>query len=143
MKQIGFRAAMAAGLVLGLAGVHSAGAQTASLEFGKFEYMNSCATCHGDNGKGNGPVAELLNAAPADLTQLQKKNGGVFPVSATYSMIEGSADIRAHGSREMPAWGARYRERVANDPEMGLIAAEQYPRMRILALIEYISQIQE
>ena len=143
MKRIGFRTRVVAGLILGLGGAQSAVAQSAAADFGKYEYTNSCAVCHGAEGKGDGPFAGLLNGkSPTDLTQLQKNNGGVFPVSAMYAAIDGSADVRAHGTREMPFWGMRFKERVANDAEMGPIAAEEYPRMRILALIEYISTLQ-
>jgi len=132
-----------AAIALGLSAAQPALAQGASYGLGKLEFMNSCAACHGEDGKGNGPMAELLKTGPADLTQLQKRNGGVFPVAATYAMIDGSAALAVHGSREMPAWGMRYRERVANEPEMGPVGVEEYPTMRILALIEYLSQLQE
>ena len=59
-------------------GASALSAQSLSLELGKFEYMNSCAGCHGIDGNGKGPLADLLSVAPSDLTQLQKNNGGVF-----------------------------------------------------------------
>ncbi len=46
---------------------------------GREEYQAYCATCHGEKGKGDGPMADLLTVAPADLTQLRKKNDGEFP----------------------------------------------------------------
>ena len=39
---------------------------------GRYEYRSSCAACHGDTGKGDGPVAKSLNRPPADLTALSK-----------------------------------------------------------------------
>jgi hypothetical protein len=42
----------------------------------------------------------------------------------------------------MPAWGQRYQERAQGDMDFGPGAVEQYPKLRILALIEYLSQIQ-
>jgi mono/diheme cytochrome c family protein len=120
-----------------------AGAQTLSTDLGEFEYMNSCASCHGAEGAGNGPLADLLNTAPPDLTTLQAANGGVFPVSQAYAIIDGSADVGAHGSREMPAWGMRYMERAGESADMAPGAVDEYPRMRILALIEYLSTIQK
>ena len=38
-----------------------------------------CATCHGRDGKGNGPVAAALKVVPPDLTRLARDNGGAFP----------------------------------------------------------------
>jgi copper transport protein len=35
---------------------------------GKEIYLNSCAVCHGPQGKGNGPLAATLNPRPVDLT---------------------------------------------------------------------------
>jgi mono/diheme cytochrome c family protein len=119
----------------------AAGAQS----IGEREYMNSCASCHGPDGKGDGPLAGFLTTALPDLTQLAKDNGGVFPVASMYSMIEGVGAPGPHGSREMPAWGDRYRiagEAVAN-PDFDTDEAEVYARFRILALIEHLSTLQE
>jgi mono/diheme cytochrome c family protein len=46
-------------------------------DIGKREYVNHCAVCHGVSGKGDGPLATQLKAHVADLTQIQKNNGGV------------------------------------------------------------------
>jgi mono/diheme cytochrome c family protein len=113
--------------------------------FGQAEYMNSCAQCHGPAGKGDGVIAGMLNTAPPDLTQLQKNNGGVFPVAALYRMIDGTEASGAHGSGEMPAWGMRY---SFDAPEMlgwdySDADSRAFVRTRILALIEYLSTMQE
>ncbi len=120
-----------------------ANAQSLATELGEFEFNNSCAACHGVNAKGAGGLAELLTTPPPDLTTLQANNGGVFPVSSVYAMIEGEAEVAAHGSREMPVWGVRYMQRSKESADLLPSEAEQYPRMRILALIEYLSTIQE
>src|SRR6516225_1994166 len=77
-------------------------------DVGKVEYQSSCASCHGVDGKGNGPVSAQLKTAPADLTVFAKKNNGVFPVSRVYEAIDGRQAIVAHGPRDMPVWGLRY-----------------------------------
>ncbi len=120
-----------------------AGAQDYS--FGQAEYMNSCAQCHGPAGKGDGPIAGFLEQSLPDLTQFQKNNDGVFPVSSLYALIDGTETSGIHGTRDMPAWGMRY---SMDAPEMlgwdYSDADEQaFVRTRILALIEYLAAIQE
>ena len=36
---------------------------------GKLLFQNNCITCHGPEGRGDGPQAESLNPAPADIRQ--------------------------------------------------------------------------
>jgi len=43
-------------------------ATAASIRKGKSLFAEYCAMCHGDEGKGNGPMAEALETKPADLT---------------------------------------------------------------------------
>ena len=38
-----------------------------SIQSGQVTYATTCATCHGDTGKGDGPAGLLLNPPPADL----------------------------------------------------------------------------
>ncbi len=40
----------------------------AVLEKGKAAFKDNCAQCHGDTGKGNGPMAGMLKEPPADLS---------------------------------------------------------------------------
>jgi hypothetical protein len=119
-------------------------AEAQAMSLGEFEYRNSCAQCHGEAGKGDGPVAASLKETPSDLTTLQSDNGGVFPVSKVYSIIEGSEDLRVHGTREMPLWGNRFRVRFHDDEyeSFSRQETEEYTTARILALIEYLSTIQ-
>jgi hypothetical protein len=49
------------------------------LKKGQLEYQSFCASFHGSDAKGNGPSAAQIGVQPSDLTQLAKKNGGVFP----------------------------------------------------------------
>ena len=51
---------MIAGLSAGIAGA----AQAQDLDIGKSEFQSSCATCHGTDGKGNGPLREQLKVPP-------------------------------------------------------------------------------
>ncbi|WP_296491762.1 hypothetical protein [Rhodoferax sp.] len=52
-------------------------AQQKKAEPGKLEFDTNCAIFHGENGKGNGSLQELLRVSPPDLTQLAKKNQGI------------------------------------------------------------------
>jgi mono/diheme cytochrome c family protein len=131
-----------AGLVLAFPLAASA-AQDVSV--GEREYMNSCAQCHGADGAGEGVMAGFLTTTVPDLSQLQASNDGVFPVSAVYAIIDGSSTSGVHGTSEMPAWGDRY---MAQTPRMlgefyGPEDQEAFVRGRILALIEYISTLQQ
>lgn len=120
----------------------SAFAQAVKTDLGKREFSDSCAVCHGNTGKGNGPYVELLQKRPSDLTTLTKKNGGTFPVARIYETIEG-ANVPSHGSREMPIWGRVYRMNAAEYYVDIDYNPEAFVRARILALIEYISRLQE
>ena len=115
-----------------------------AISLGEYEYSNSCAQCDGASGKGDGPVAPFLTKNPSNLTMLQKNNGGIFPVTNAYSIIEGSADVGVHGPRDMPLWGNRFRARIKYDENEGFSPedTDEYVTARILALIEYLSTIQ-
>ena len=112
---------------------------------GQAEYRSSCATCHGIDGKGKGPISAELRMPPPDLTVLAKKNNSVFPFSSVYELIDGRKVIIAHGTRDMPVWGWRF---GPTQEEQSLrhffpIDAEYVVRMRILAVIDYLNRIQE
>ena len=76
---------------------------------GKEMYTSYCAVCHGTDGKGGGPAASALKTPPADLTMLSKNNGGEFPALKVTSILRGTSDLPAHGSKEMPVWGPLFR----------------------------------
>ena len=110
------------------------------VDIGKQEYDANCAVCHGPDGKGGGPYATVLNIPVPDLTVLAKNNGGVFPSSKVYSLIDGRADVQGHGPRDMPVWGEDY---LAKAPrEQSPLNREGYVRGRILALIDYMNRLQ-
>lgn len=112
---------------------------------GRDEFMVACAGCHGESGKGDGPLAALLNVDTPDLTKLTADKGdGTFPFQYAVWMVDGREIIRAHGA-EMPVWGDRYlasaaaAERASEPPEM----RENIARGRILSLVYYLESIQE
>jgi len=59
------------------------------MSYGEAEYLNSCAVCHGVEGKGDGPLSDLLVKRPADLTSISKRNGGRFPYARVIAVIDG------------------------------------------------------
>jgi len=72
---------------------------------GEQMYTSYCASCHGKDGKGDGPAAAALKQPPADLTTLAKSNGGKYPSMKVTSVLRGEATVAAHGTQEMPVWG--------------------------------------
>ncbi|MBR0881731.1 mono/diheme cytochrome c family protein [Bradyrhizobium japonicum] len=148
MVSFGGKCLVMAGLTAGFA----AAAQAEDLDMGRSEFQSSCASCHGADARGKGPVSNQLKIPPPDLTMLAKNNNGVFPTNAVYETVEGLKTIPAHGTREMPIWGERFNP-VVNlphyvDPYYWKMAGpEQSPevvvRKRILAVIDYLSRIQQ
>ena len=69
-------------------------------------FQNYCAPCHGVDAKGNSPAAPALKSVPPDLTVLAKYRAGNFPADHIMSVLTGQGDNTAHGSKDMPVWGA-------------------------------------
>lgn len=132
--------------LLMLAAVWAVGGYSASalaqstINLGQREFEAKCAVCHGKDGKGHGPYADQLKISLPDLTTLARRNGGVFPVTRTYEVIEGAG--KGHGTRDMPVWGLDYTIQAADAlPELPYNQA-MYVRTRIMALLEYLNQLQ-
>lgn len=139
MTRLGFA------VVSALAGLAAPATAQDAMSIGQFEFANSCVQCHGPAGKGDGPLVSFMTGSMPDITQLQKANGGVFPVTRVFGVIDGSARVGAHGTSEMPAWGQRYRQGAAEwlGYQGAPGEAEALVQLRILALVEYISSLQE
>jgi mono/diheme cytochrome c family protein len=110
-------------------------------DLGQREFDANCASCHGVSGKGGGPIADLLKRSPPDLTTMQKRNGGVFPMNRAYEIIEGGG-VAEHGTRDMPIWGREYSVKAAEYYIDTPYNQEAYVRARILVLLEYVSRLQ-
>jgi mono/diheme cytochrome c family protein len=108
--------------------------KSTSAASGKEMFQSYCAVCHGTDGKGGGPAASALKTPPADLTTLSKSNGGTFPSMKVSSLIRGTSDLTAHGSKEMPVWGPLFRS-VSGGHESEV-------QQRVANLTHYIETLQ-
>lgn len=107
------------------------------------EFNNSCASCHGEDGKGAGFLTRVFRGVdPGDLTQLAANNDGQFPSDRVFQVIDGRAEVAAHGDRKMPVWGDRYWERSMSEYGPDELN-RQRARSRILELVYYLQSIQE
>jgi mono/diheme cytochrome c family protein len=102
---------------------------------GKDMYIAYCASCHGQDGMGNGPAAPALKTRPTNLTLLAVKNGGKFPDSHIAEVIKGDSLTAAHGNKEMPVWGPVFLSLGRHDTAQ--------VQMRIHNLTNYLESIQQ
>jgi mono/diheme cytochrome c family protein len=114
----------------------TAGTQPLVVEsmYGPDLFRHYCATCHGKDGRGNGPATAALNVPPPDLTRLARESDGVFPARNVEAIIRGGTAVRAHGSADMPVWGPIFH---ALDPSDARVNA------RINALVTHLASIQQ
>jgi mono/diheme cytochrome c family protein len=97
-------------------------------------YAAYCASCHGENAKGNVPMAAWLKVQPADLTRIAARNGGKFPLERVDRIISGEEALPSgHGTRAMPVWGPVFSQ-VTRDQDLG--------KVRIDNLARYLRDIQ-
>jgi hypothetical protein len=100
-------------------------------------YVHYCASCHGDHGNGNGPVASALTVKPSDLRTIATRHQGEFPRELLGRIIAGDEEIAAHGTRIMPIWGERLQEDV-----LGTVNKSAVARGRIGFLVDYLETLQ-
>lgn len=86
---------------------------------GREVYLRHCASCHGEAGRGDGPVATTLRRAPADLTAIAQRNGGSFDEVRVMQVIDGRSLVTEHGTRDMPVWGIVFEEELEGEPYAG------------------------
>ena len=111
----------------------AAGAAANDVALGRQIYLERCASCHGLTGEGDGPVARALTTPPANLRRLSERFGNPLPEDRVARYIDGRAEVKAHGPRDMPVWGARFYAESHN---------ERAVRAMIAELIAYLQSIQ-
>lgn len=104
---------------------------------GKALYGRFCASCHGIEGRGDGPVAASLNVEVPDLTSIARRARGVYPRDRIARIIDGRQVIAAHGTRTMPIWGQEF-SRWAQDHKV----SERDARMIVIRLADYVWLLQ-
>lgn len=96
-----------------------------------------CASCHGAQGRGDGPVAPGLAIAVPDLSLLQERRGADYRDATLRKIIDGREVIIYHGTRYMPVWGYEFWVEEGADE-----AAEASVETIIENLIDYIESLQ-
>lgn len=132
------RSAMSCALVWVLAAGPAVSQDAAA---GEALFTRYCATCHGIEAKGNGPMSPVLTIQPTDLTLLAAGSGGTFPLARVARRIDGSDPLVAHGS-PMPVFG----DFLDDADHVALPMPDGQPMMvpRAMAdLIAYLQSIQQ
>lgn len=90
---------------LALAAILAASAAAAQdTALGAALFRDHCATCHGTDARGDGPMTAILSVQPPDLTRLAAAEGGTFPLERVVRRIDGRDEVLAHGG-PMPIFG--------------------------------------
>ena len=101
---------------------------------GRDSFDRFCASCHGVDGRGGGPVASALRTPPPDLTTLARREGGTFPRERVAAFVEGTDRVSlTHGSSDMPVWGRTLR---------GLDSSDARIKVRLANLVAYVESLQ-
>lgn len=112
---------------------------------GERSYKIFCASCHGVDGKGQGPVASQLKNQPTDLTALSKNNNYQFDKKRLKTIIDGRSMPQSHGTSDMPVWGLWFTLQAMADGTLQEDdkAIEDKINTRLDDLLAYLEQIQK
>ena len=102
---------------------------------GAYLYRAFCATCHGETGMGDGPVADIAGRRPADLTVLTRNSGGTYPLDRVMRVLENAEPIPGHEPPAMPNWQNVFKATERGD--------ERVIRKRLEALAEHVETLQQ
>jgi mono/diheme cytochrome c family protein len=102
---------------------------------GKQMFKDYCAVCHGTDGKGGGPAAELLKTAPPDLTTLAERHGRKIVAHHVRTILrDGVQNKEDDGALSMPHWGKAFRSSNLN-PRLA--------ELRMHNLSDYVESLQK
>ena len=118
-------------------GIPEVQAQAFEQYSGEETFQRFCASCHGESGQGDGPVAAGLKISVPDLTMLAERYGDDFPDSALRKIIDGREIVIVHGTRYMPVWGYEFWLEEGADE-----AAQRNVETIVENLIAYLESIQ-
>ena len=96
-------------------------------------FAENCTVCHGQDGKGGGPLAVAKNLTPPDLTALAARTNGKFPVEHVSDKLRHGGGEDADGGKTMPVWTKIFAH------ECG----DAYARHAITELEKFLKTIQE
>ena len=123
-------------IVLSGACLAAAAPPAAAGESGTAVFRSYCASCHGADAKGDGPLSANLRIAPADLTRIAKRNRGKFDPERVRRAIDGRDPREIHGGSDMPVWGDAFKRAGSGYSEAAV-------KERIDALVDHLAALQE
>jgi mono/diheme cytochrome c family protein len=100
-------------------------------------YRRFCASCHGLQGRGDGPVAASFRVEVPDLTRTAERGRAAGSRDRIVRIIDGRYIIGAHGTRLMPVWGEDLARLEIGNPD-----AERSAQVIIGRLADYVSGLQ-
>lgn len=101
---------------------------------GAYLYKAFCASCHGEHGRGDGPVADLTEPHASNLTLLQSRAGGVYPRAQVRAVLDGTTQLKGHDGPAMPNWSRVLRSTEGGD--------ERVLQKRLDAIVTHVETLQ-
>jgi mono/diheme cytochrome c family protein len=114
----------------------AAGQDAAASVSGAYDYRVHCASCHGAEGKGDGPMVDNLRFHPPDLSLLSRRAGGSYPADRVQRVVDGRVPLKGHGGTDMPIWGDAFKNAETGYDEGSV-------RRRIQGVVEYLRTLQK
>jgi mono/diheme cytochrome c family protein len=102
---------------------------------GAYLFKTYCASCHGARAMGDGPLASSMRRRPPNLTEIARRNNGVFPAELINQVIDGRRPVRGHGGPDMPVWGDAFLRTTEGGTEEGV-------KLKIQALVAFLESVQ-
>jgi mono/diheme cytochrome c family protein len=139
------RLSLTLALAIGLAAQGTAAVAVDANQAARQDFLTLCADCHGEDARGNGPVAKNLTKQPPDLTQISDRAGGKFDEKVVFDWIVGFDMPASHGTREMPIWGDWLLDEAVGDSTSleAANAAEKEVTERVMALVKFLKTLQQ